>query len=172
MKTVAALLADARQQIPIAEARLLLGHLLGKSTAWLEAQAEGVKGNRGVWVGAALQLPDGSRMSARARSWARLDAEVASGNFEDKFLSLVAEGEDPSYLAWNVFGISWRVMRQWIEGSNELMREFESAKKAGADKLLPNQATIDAMAAKFGGRTIDGLAKIYGDGSVNIVKLK
>ena len=75
-------------------------------------------------------------MSARARSWARLDAEVASGNFEDKFLSLVAEGEDPSYLAWNVFGISWRVMRQWIEGSNELMREFESAKKAGADKLM------------------------------------
>jgi len=27
--------------------------------------------------------------------------------------------------------------------------------KAGAGKLLPNQATIDAMAAKFGGRTID-----------------
>jgi predicted Zn-dependent peptidase len=44
--------------------------------------------------------------------------------------------------------------------------------KAGADKLLPNQATIDAMAAKFGGRTIDGLARKYGDGTVNIVKLK
>ena len=44
--------------------------------------------------------------------------------------------------------------------------------KAGADKLLPNQATIDAMAAKFGGRTVDGLAKKYGDGTVHIVPLK
>jgi predicted Zn-dependent peptidase len=44
--------------------------------------------------------------------------------------------------------------------------------KAGADKLLPNQATIDRMAAKFGGRTIDGLAKKYGDGTVHIVQLK
>jgi len=44
--------------------------------------------------------------------------------------------------------------------------------KAGADKLLPNQATIDAMAAKFGGRTIDGLAKKYGYGTVHIVSLK
>jgi hypothetical protein len=43
--------------------------------------------------------------------------------------------------------------------------------KAGADKMLPNQATIDAMAAKFGGRTIDGLAKKYGDGTVHIVSL-
>lgn len=44
--------------------------------------------------------------------------------------------------------------------------------KAGADKLLPNQDTIDKMAAKFGGRTIDGLAKKYGDGTVHIVQLK
>jgi zinc protease len=44
--------------------------------------------------------------------------------------------------------------------------------KAGADKMLPNQATIDAMAAKFGGRTMDGLAKKYGDGTVNVVTLK
>ena len=44
--------------------------------------------------------------------------------------------------------------------------------KTGADKLLPNQATIDAMAAKFGGRTIDGLARKYGAGTVHIVQLK
>ena len=44
--------------------------------------------------------------------------------------------------------------------------------KAGADKMLPNQATIDAMATKFGGRTIDGLAKKYGDGTVKIITLK
>jgi zinc protease len=41
--------------------------------------------------------------------------------------------------------------------------------KAGADKLLANQATIDAMATKFGGRSIDGLAKKYGDGTIHIV---
>jgi len=44
--------------------------------------------------------------------------------------------------------------------------------RAGADKMLPNQAAIDAMAAKFGGRTIDGLAKKYGDGTVTIIPLK
>jgi zinc protease len=44
--------------------------------------------------------------------------------------------------------------------------------KAGAGKMLANQATIDAMAAKFGGRTMDGLAKKYGDGTVHVVTLK
>ena len=44
--------------------------------------------------------------------------------------------------------------------------------KAGADKLQPNQPTIEAMAAKFGGRTMDDLAKKFGDGSIQIVPLK
>ena len=44
--------------------------------------------------------------------------------------------------------------------------------RAGADKLLPNQGAIDAMAAKYGGRTIDGLAKKFGDGQVHIVSLR
>jgi zinc protease len=44
--------------------------------------------------------------------------------------------------------------------------------KAGAGKMLPNQPTIDAMASKFGGRTMDGLAKKYGDGTVKVVTLK
>ena len=44
--------------------------------------------------------------------------------------------------------------------------------KAGADKTLPNQSTIDAMAARFGGRTLDGLAKKYGDGTIHILPLK
>jgi hypothetical protein len=44
--------------------------------------------------------------------------------------------------------------------------------KAGADKSLPNQGAIDAMAAKYGGRTIDGLAKKLGDGTVHVVTLK
>lgn len=40
MTSVAALLAEARQRIPPAEARLLLGHLLGRDSAWLEAHRE------------------------------------------------------------------------------------------------------------------------------------
>jgi len=43
--------------------------------------------------------------------------------------------------------------------------------RAGADKLLPNQGAIDAMAAKYGGRTIDGLAKKFGDGQVHVISL-
>jgi len=44
--------------------------------------------------------------------------------------------------------------------------------RVGADRLLPNQQAIDEMADKFGGRTIDGLARKYGDGQVHILKLK
>ncbi len=44
--------------------------------------------------------------------------------------------------------------------------------KAGADKLQPNQPTIEKMAAKFGGRTLDDLAKKFGDGTIHIVPLK
>jgi release factor glutamine methyltransferase len=40
MLSIAAALADARQRIPPAEARLFLAHLLGRSTAWLEAHRE------------------------------------------------------------------------------------------------------------------------------------
>lgn len=40
MVTPAVLLAEARKTIPAAEARLLLGHLLGKSAAWLEAHRD------------------------------------------------------------------------------------------------------------------------------------
>ncbi len=44
--------------------------------------------------------------------------------------------------------------------------------RAGADDMLPNQPTIEAMAQRYGGRTIDGLAKKYGDGQVHILKVK
>ncbi len=37
---IAAVLAEARTQIPPAEARMLLGHLLQRSTAWLEAHRD------------------------------------------------------------------------------------------------------------------------------------
>lgn len=40
MTSVAQLLAEARQRIPASEARLLLGHLLERNTAWLEAHRD------------------------------------------------------------------------------------------------------------------------------------
>lgn len=40
MSSLATLLAAARQRIPAAEARLLLGHAIGKSAAWLEAHRD------------------------------------------------------------------------------------------------------------------------------------
>ncbi|MBS3936089.1 MAG: peptide chain release factor N(5)-glutamine methyltransferase [Sulfuritalea sp.] len=40
MTTVAALLAEARRRIPAREARLLLGRLLGRNAAWLEAHRD------------------------------------------------------------------------------------------------------------------------------------
>lgn len=40
MTTVASLLAATKQHIPASEARLLLGHLLGRNAAWLEAHRD------------------------------------------------------------------------------------------------------------------------------------
>ncbi len=40
MTTVGTLLAEARRRIPAGEARLLLGHVLGRNAAWLEAHRD------------------------------------------------------------------------------------------------------------------------------------
>jgi zinc protease len=67
-----------------------------------------------------------------------------------------------------------RVAQKWLQPDKMVIMVAGNIDecKAGADKMLPNQATIDAMAAKFGGRTMDGLAKKYGDGTVHVVTLK
>ncbi|MGA2260251.1 MAG: pitrilysin family protein [Acidobacteriota bacterium] len=67
-----------------------------------------------------------------------------------------------------------RVAQKWLQPDRLIILVGGNIEecKAGADKTLPNQATIDAMAAKFGGRTLDGLAKKYGDGTVHILPLK
>jgi predicted Zn-dependent peptidase len=67
-----------------------------------------------------------------------------------------------------------RVAAKWLQPDKMIIMvagNIEHCRK-GADTMLPNQATIDQMAAKFGGRSIEGLAKKYGDGTVNIVTLK
>ena len=67
-----------------------------------------------------------------------------------------------------------RVAQKWLRPDKMVIMVAGTIDecKAGADKSLPNQATIDAMAAKFGGRAMDGLAKKYGDGTVHVVTLK
>jgi len=67
-----------------------------------------------------------------------------------------------------------RVAQKWLQADKMIIMIAGNIDecKAGADKMLPNQATIDAMAAKFGGRTIDGLAKKYGDGTIHVMPLK
>jgi len=67
-----------------------------------------------------------------------------------------------------------RVAQKWLQPDKMVIMVAGNIDecKAGADKMLPNQGAIDAMAAKFGGRTVDGLAKKYGDGTVHVVTLK
>ena len=67
-----------------------------------------------------------------------------------------------------------RVAQKWLQTDKMVVMVAGNIDecKAGADKMLPNQGTIDAMAAKFGGRTMDGLARKYGDGTVHVVTLK
>ncbi len=67
-----------------------------------------------------------------------------------------------------------RVAKKYLQPENMVIMVSGNIEecRAGADDLLPNQQTIDAMAEIFGGRTIDGLAKKYGDGKVNILTLK
>jgi len=67
-----------------------------------------------------------------------------------------------------------RVAQKWLKPDQMIILICGNIEecKAGADKMQPNQPTIEAMAAKFGGRTIDGLAKKFGDGTVHVVPLK
>jgi zinc protease len=67
-----------------------------------------------------------------------------------------------------------RVAQKWLQPDKMIILVGGNIAecKAGADKTLPNQSTIDALAAKFGGRTLDGLAKRYGDGTIHVLPLK
>ncbi len=67
-----------------------------------------------------------------------------------------------------------RVAQKWLQTDKMVVMVAGNVDecKAGADKMLPNQGTIDAMAAKFGGRTMDGLARKYGDGTIHVVNVE
>ncbi len=66
-----------------------------------------------------------------------------------------------------------RVSQKWLKPDQMVILITGNIEecKAGADKLQPNQPTIESMAAKFGGRTLDDLAKKLGYGTINIVPL-
>ncbi|MFC1791284.1 M16 family metallopeptidase [Gemmatimonadota bacterium] len=67
-----------------------------------------------------------------------------------------------------------RVAQEYLRPENMIIMVSGNIEesRAGADDMLPNQSTIDAMAALFGGRSMDGLAEKYGDGTVHILQLK
>jgi zinc protease len=67
-----------------------------------------------------------------------------------------------------------RVAQKYLRPENIIIMVAGNIEECsmGADRMLPNQAAIDEMAALFGGRTIEGLAAKYGNGTVNIMKLR
>jgi len=67
-----------------------------------------------------------------------------------------------------------RVAQEYLRPGNMVIMVAGNIEesRAGADRMLPNQQKIDEMAAKFGGRAIDGLAARYGDGNVHVLELR
>ena len=67
-----------------------------------------------------------------------------------------------------------RVAKKWLRPDQMVILVAGNIEecKAGADNLLPNQPTIERMAQKFGGRTLDGLARKYGDGTIHVIPLR
>jgi zinc protease len=106
-----------------------------------------------------------STVSGNVASFARLELEGRPRDFYETYLD--------RYQKVTVADIK-RVAKKYLQPDKMvvLITGYIDECKAGADKSLPNQGAIDAMAAKYGGRTIDGLAKKLGDGTVHIVALK
>jgi zinc protease len=104
-------------------------------------------------------------MSAIVGNFARLEFQGRPMDFYDRYLA--------RYEKVSVQEVK-RVAEKYLRPENLVIMIAGNIDecRAGADNLLPNQDSIEAMASKFGGRTIDGLAKKYGDGTVHIVPLK
>jgi predicted Zn-dependent peptidase len=106
-----------------------------------------------------------STVSGNVAGFARLELEGRPRDYYETYLD--------RYQKVTVADIK-RVAKKYLRPDQMvlLVTGYIDECKAGADKSLPNQGAIDAMAAKYGGRTIDGLAKKLGDGTVHIVALK
>jgi zinc protease len=106
-----------------------------------------------------------STVFGNVTSFARLEFDGRPSNYYDAYLD--------KYKKVTVADIK-RVAKKYLQPDRMivLVTGYVDECKAGADKGLPNQGAIDAMAAKYGGRTIDGLARTFGDGTVNVITLK
>jgi zinc protease len=106
-----------------------------------------------------------STVSGNVAGFARLELEGRPRDYYETYLD--------RYQKVTVADIR-RVAKKYLQPDRMivLITGYIDECKAGADKSLPNQAAIDAMAAKYGGRTIDGLAKKLGDGTVHVIALK
>ena len=106
-----------------------------------------------------------STVSGNVGSFARLELEGRPRDYYETYLN--------RYQKVTVADVK-RVAKKYLQPDKMvvLITGYIDECKAGADKSLPNQGAIDAMAAKYGGRTIDGLAKKLGDGTVHTIALK
>ncbi len=102
-----------------------------------------------------------STVSGNVASFARLELEGRPRDFYETYLD--------RYQKVTVADIK-RVAKKYLQPDKMVVLVTGSIDecKAGADKSLPNQGAIDAMAAKYGGRTMDGLARKLGDGTVHV----
>jgi predicted Zn-dependent peptidase len=106
-----------------------------------------------------------STVFGNIQNFARLELEGRPKDYYDTYLA--------RYQKVTLADIK-RVAKKYLQPDQMviLVTGYIDECRAGADTLLPNQGAIDAMAAKYGGRTIDGLAKKFGDGTVHIVSLR
>ena len=106
-----------------------------------------------------------STVFGNVSGFARLEFEERPRDFYDTYLD--------RYRKVTVADIK-RVAKKYLQPDKMviLIAGYIDECKAGADTTLPNQGAIDAMAAKYGGRTIDGIARKHGDGTVHVVTLK
>jgi zinc protease len=105
-----------------------------------------------------------STVAGNLQSFARLEMDNRPMDYYDTYLA--------KYQAVTLADIK-RVAKKYLQPDKMVIfiTGYVDECKAGADKMLPNQGAIDAMAAKYGGRTLDGLAKKYGDGQIHIISL-
>ncbi|MFC1476981.1 M16 family metallopeptidase [candidate division KSB1 bacterium] len=106
-----------------------------------------------------------SSISGILRNFANLEFNGRDKDYYDTYIE--------KYNSVTIEDIS-RVAKEYLQPENMIIMISGNIEEcsAGANELLPNQPSINAMAEKYGGRTIEGLAKMFGDGTVHIVPLK
>ena len=100
-------------------------------------------------------------MTKNSAAWSRLTAyieDAGSDNVLEEVCSRIAEGETPMDIARSK-GLTWMVLKMWLEGTPDNLESYEAAKRAYADKLAWD-AVGEAQGADI--ETV-GLAKMRAD---------